>query len=65
MSEDIKQEIQSPCIGVCSMDDTTGYCHGCYRTISEIKAWWDLNPDDQKNLLTTLNERQLKMVNFD
>lgn len=47
------------------MDDTTGYCHGCYRTISEIKAWWDLNPDDKKNLLTTLGERQLQTVNFD
>lgn len=65
MSEDIKQEIQSPCIGVCSMDDTTGYCHGCYRTIDEIKAWWNLNQDDQKNLLATLDERQLQTVNFD
>lgn len=65
MSENTQQEIQSPCIGVCSMDDTTGYCHGCYRTIDEIKAWWDLSQDDQQNLLTALDERQMQTVNFD
>ncbi len=40
MSENT-EEIQSPCIGVCSIDDTTGFCHGCYRTKDEIKAWWN------------------------
>ncbi|MDP3677844.1 MAG: DUF1289 domain-containing protein [Methylotenera sp.] len=65
MSENTQQEIQSPCIGVCSMDDTTGYCHGCYRTIDEIKAWWDMSQDDQQNLLTALDERQVQTVNFD
>lgn len=65
MSENTQQEIQSPCIGVCSMNDTTGYCHGCYRTIDEIKAWWDMSQDDQQNLLTALDERQVQTVNFD
>ena len=37
------KEIQSPCIGVCSMDDSTGFCLGCYRTMNEIQAWWDLD----------------------
>ncbi len=32
-----EQEIESPCIGVCSMNETTGFCHGCYRTIEEIQ----------------------------
>lgn len=29
----------SPCISVCQMDSTTGWCKGCYRTIDEIMAW--------------------------
>ncbi|MBS7808277.1 DUF1289 domain-containing protein [Variovorax sp. PCZ-1] len=29
----------SPCISVCQMDKTTGWCKGCYRTIEEIIAW--------------------------
>ena len=31
--------IESPCILVCSIDVTTGYCHGCGRTRDEICAW--------------------------
>jgi uncharacterized protein len=65
MSENTQQEIQSPCIGICSMDDRTGFCHGCYRTVDEIKAWWDLSPSDKKDLLTVLDERQSQAVNFD
>jgi predicted Fe-S protein YdhL (DUF1289 family) len=38
-----KTEVQSPCIGVCSMDDLTGFCQGCFRTMTEIQDWWDLD----------------------
>jgi len=65
MSENTQNEIQSPCIGVCTVDDSTGLCLGCYRTIDEIKGWWDMNPKDQKNLLIALEERQTKQVSFD
>lgn len=60
-----QDEVQSPCVGVCSMDDTTGYCLGCYRTLDEIKAWWDMRPVDQQKLLTMLEVRQNQSVNFD
>lgn len=65
MSENKQQEVESPCIGVCSMDEATGLCHGCYRTINEIKTWWDMNADEQKNLLSVLEKRQLQTVSFD
>ncbi len=65
MSENIKAEIKSPCIGVCAMDEASSLCHGCYRTIEEIKAWWDMGKDAQKDLLDTLEERQLQQVSFD
>jgi uncharacterized protein len=29
----------SPCINVCIMDPTTGWCTGCFRTIDEIVGW--------------------------
>lgn len=65
MSENTQLEIKSPCIGVCAMDDLSGLCQGCYRTIGEIKAWWDMNQGEQKDLLTALEERQLQAANFD
>ena len=64
MSENT-EEIQSPCIGVCSMDEATGFCHGCYRTIEEIKGWWNMAPAEQKSLLSVLDARQSEMVSFD
>ena len=65
MSENVQQEIQSPCIGVCSVDDNTGYCYGCYRTVHEIKSWWNLSQSEQKNLLSVLEERQAQSISFD
>jgi predicted Fe-S protein YdhL (DUF1289 family) len=65
MSENTQNEIQSPCIGVCTVDDSTGMCLGCYRTVDEIKGWWDMNPKDQKNLLIALEKRQAEQVSFD
>jgi len=64
MSENT-EEIQSPCIGVCSIDVATGFCHGCYRTKDEIKAWWNMAPTEQKTLLSALDARQSEMVSFD
>lgn len=31
--------IPSPCLSVCTMDETTQWCKGCYRTLDEIIAW--------------------------
>ena len=58
-------EVQSPCIGVCSIDEATGFCNGCYRTIAEIRSWWDMSPAEQKSLLTVLEDRQSVQLNFD
>lgn len=53
-----EQEIQSPCIGVCSMDDLTGYCLGCYRTLDEIKQWWDMDNTAKAAVVKTATERE-------
>lgn len=31
--------LPSPCTGVCQMDEASGYCRGCLRTITEIVEW--------------------------
>ena len=30
------QNVPSPCISVCRMDEATGLCQGCWRTLGEI-----------------------------
>ncbi len=38
------QTVPSPCVSVCQMDDATGLCQGCFRTLQEIGQWG--NADD-------------------
>jgi uncharacterized protein len=52
------QEIQSPCIGVCSMDDLSGLCLGCYRTLNEIQGWWDLDNTGKQAVIEQASERE-------
>ena len=52
------KEIQSPCIGVCSMDDSTGLCQGCYRTMDEIQGWWDLDNTQKQTVIDLASERE-------
>lgn len=67
MSEIIQaqDEVESPCIGVCSIDEASGYCQGCYRTIEEIKGWWHMSTAEQKQLIADLELRQSQALNFD
>lgn len=31
--------VKSPCINVCKMDEGSGLCLGCFRTLDEIAGW--------------------------
>lgn len=48
----------SPCISVCQMDDATGWCLGCKRTIDEIRDWMIMPPDERQRVLDALPERR-------
>ena len=53
--------IRSPCIGVCNMDDLTGFCQGCYRTIDEIKNWWEMDKQQQKETINKAAQREAEL----
>ncbi len=65
MSEIAQEEVQSPCVGVCSIDEASGFCHGCYRTIEEIKGWWNMSQPEQLKLVADLEQRQNQAISFD
>ncbi len=48
----------SPCIGVCEMDEASGYCRGCYRTIEEIRTWRQKDAAGKQDILDRLADRQ-------
>ncbi len=62
MTEDV---VLSPCIGVCAMNETTGLCEGCFRTIDEIREWWDMAPEQRNAVISKLEQRQNEVLNFD
>ena len=59
----IEIDIESPCIGVCAMDEATGFCQGCYRTIEEIQGWWDLDSMQKQVVVDEANARLEQQFN--
>lgn len=49
--------IESPCILVCSIDRTTGFCFGCGRTQAEIGAWIAMTPEMRRTIMSELPAR--------
>lgn len=50
--------VPSPCINVCQMDQATGLCQGCMRTINEIVAWGSASDEYKRAVLELIRERE-------
>jgi len=50
--------VASPCIDICRMDEPTGWCEGCLRTLDEIAAWGSLTDAQRAELLARLPDRR-------
>jgi predicted Fe-S protein YdhL (DUF1289 family) len=58
------EDIVSPCIGVCAMNDSNGFCQGCYRTVEEIREWWNMTDQEREKVMGTLDQRLLDNTTF-
>ena len=52
-------QVPSPCVSVCRMDEATGWCEGCMRTLDEIAAWSLLDDDDKRAVRAVLGQRRV------
>ena len=52
------KNLPSPCISICKLDKSTGYCDGCFRTEDEIALWPSMSDEDKLNMLNILRQRQ-------
>jgi len=48
-------EIDSPCIDICTIDRDSGECIGCGRTVEEVRNWTNFNNLKKKQILENLN----------
>ena len=50
--------VPSPCISVCKMDASTGWCEGCLRTIDEIAGWSRMGDAERRAVWSILALRR-------
>lgn len=48
----------SPCINICRMDQATGWCEGCLRTLDEIAGWSRLDDGARHAVMQGLPARR-------
>jgi predicted Fe-S protein YdhL (DUF1289 family) len=53
--------IESPCNDICVMDDATGWCVGCGRTIDEIASWGDNSTEARAAVMAELPARMAQL----
>jgi len=50
--------VPSPCISICAIDQVTGLCAGCLRTLDEIAVWSVLDDEEKRAVWTELDARR-------
>jgi predicted Fe-S protein YdhL (DUF1289 family) len=49
--------VPSPCVNVCQMDQGSGLCLGCRRTLREIADWLEMTPEEKLAVLERVAQR--------
>jgi hypothetical protein len=50
--------VESPCIRECRVDQVTGFCVGCFRTLREISYWASYTPEQRERIMTFIAARR-------
>ncbi|MDP2370132.1 MAG: YbaK/EbsC family protein [Rhodoferax sp.] len=57
LARDANLAVPSPCTSVCRMDDASGWCAGCFRSIEEITNWSRMAPPEQRVVWGLIEQR--------
>lgn len=50
--------VASPCINVCTIDEESGLCLGCARSLQEVARWRRFSDDQKRAVVNQLTERK-------
>jgi predicted Fe-S protein YdhL (DUF1289 family) len=50
--------VPSPCISICAIDQVTGLCAGCLRTLDEIAVWSVLDDREKRAVWSEIDARR-------
>lgn len=62
MSKDPPLSVASPCIGVCTIDEDSGFCLGCARSLKEVAAWKRLTEERRAEIVADLPHRKARLL---
>lgn len=51
--------VPSPCVNVCRIDEATGLCVGCLRTLDEVAVWSMLDDATKRDVLEAIAQRRV------
>ena len=54
--------VPSPCVNICRMDEASGLCVGCLRTLDEIARWSVLADADKHAVWAALAQRRTRLT---
>ncbi|TMV93200.1 DUF1289 domain-containing protein [Thioclava sp. BHET1] len=59
MSDDIwkRDEVESPCVKLCTIHPQERICVGCLRSLDEIAAWSRMSPEARRAVMAELPKR--------
>jgi hypothetical protein len=60
--EEESRVIASPCNKVCTMNEATGLCRGCYRTLDEIARWGTMTDEERAVVIADVSARRPQAV---
>jgi len=50
--------VPSPCNSICTIDQVTGFCAGCFRTLDEVAMWSVLDDHEKRAVWAALAVRR-------
>jgi predicted Fe-S protein YdhL (DUF1289 family) len=53
--------LETPCLNICVLDQRTGTCLGCGRTIGEIAQWAAMSDAERRAIMTVLPARMERL----
>lgn len=53
--------VASPCINLCQLDRSGGFCRGCFRSLEEIAAWSRVSNDKKRRIVAAAASRRQTM----
>ena len=56
-----RDEVDSPCIKICTIHPVERLCIGCHRTIEEIAAWSRMEPAQRQAIMAELPDRASRL----